>query len=118
MVAGDDGDPFAGQVEEAFEAFEEVQGLVEFLRACPLGEVAGDDDDLRTQVMVVREAAGVVLEALQEGVEAFVGAEAVVASELDVGEVEDGDRRGRHGSSHEDRGGVYSTRGFSRKIGA
>lgn len=99
VVAGDDGDPIAWQAEAALQTLKEDEGVLELLRTPPFGKVTGHRHDLGTQVMLVREQAEVVLEALTEGVEGLVGAEAVVASELDVGEMEDGNRTRGHDSS-------------------
>jgi hypothetical protein len=106
MVAGDDDDAFPRETEDLGQASEESEDIVELLFLSPFGEVAGGNHEVRDKNVPVFQISQVIAKARKQGIEGGVGlrqpepAEAVVAAELGVGDVQEGDAaRGLHGRS-------------------
>lgn len=90
VIAGNEDDSVAVEIELLCQAFEETQGVVELGLASPFRHVAGHDEEIGHQLMTLLESADVGHEAVEESVE-LASLKAVVDSELEVREMEYGD---------------------------
>jgi hypothetical protein len=93
VVAGHDQQPVRRELEVVAQLLAEHRDLLELAAHAPLGEVAGQRDDVGREPVVAGQQVEVVAQPAQQGVEAArrIG-EPVVLAELQIGHVQHGDR--------------------------
>ena len=99
MVARHHQHALAPKAELLGETFDEQEDVVKLLLHPPLGKVASERDQIGSDPVVAPQLGQILAEAVKERIEDLVRAaepqpaEAVVAAELHIGHLQDGERR-------------------------
>jgi len=91
VVAGDDHDPPRRKLGDVRKPLGEREHLVEVRLQPELGEIAGEQHQIRPDVLLLLELLEVVPEPVEQAAGRAGPLEAVVRAELQVGQVQQGD---------------------------